>query len=211
MHGVHYRFDHGRRQHGRVSSPEAIGCEVPLYLGKAYLIRRRGFAKSEISRAITRGGTACSTNKKDRRGRMTNGEAAVDLGNPSTDPEVDEEPMIFISHKQTDEVLAKKLGRWIAEVTGGHVRVFPPLMPARKGLRSARISTPSWARICGARASFCFCTPTRTMTGRTVRGNAALRCTPSRVTRRSSACSAWIAGPESRKTRFGSLSAMRRA
>ena len=58
---------------------------------------------------------------------MTNGENVVEMERRDTeqaDEADNESPLIFISHKHDDTVIAQKLARWITGVTGGHVRVF---------------------------------------------------------------------------------------
>ena len=54
---------------------------------------------------------------------MSNEESTEQAGG-TTNGADDGRPLIFISHKHADAVLAEKLNRWITGLTGGHVRVF---------------------------------------------------------------------------------------
>ena len=49
---------------------------------------------------------------------------SVDQTGEAANATDDDGPLIFISHKHADAVLAKKLSRWITGLTGGHVQVF---------------------------------------------------------------------------------------
>ncbi|MEM9300975.1 MAG: hypothetical protein AAGE01_02630 [Pseudomonadota bacterium] len=51
-------------------------------------------------------------------------EASREGAEQAAAPPDDSHPLIFISHKHDDSVLAEKLVQWINDVTGGHVHVF---------------------------------------------------------------------------------------